>query len=266
MEIFEYNATIVGKIILNPDLIILRIKSDTERKVFKSGQYTRIGLKAKEARSNNSEPIIESLEPDEMIIRSYSIASANNSTKDFEFYISQVKTGQLTPRLFNLNLGDRIWIDENIIGIFSLADVPREKNIVMIATGTGLAPYISFLRSHLSEHRDSKLAIIHGAGAFWDLGYYSELNLLSSAFSNFYYIPSVLKVDPIWNGRSERVELILMSDEFKELTGIDINPDKTHVFLCGNPKMIESVRSILCNKDYCVYNPEREGALHIDES
>ena len=105
MEKSLYNSTVTGKILITPDLMVLRIRTDKPRKKFKAGQYTKIGLFSKEGRSPNSVIPIEKINENELITRPYSIASANHETSDFEFYISQVKSGQLTPRLFNLSLG-----------------------------------------------------------------------------------------------------------------------------------------------------------------
>lgn len=260
----KYNATVIGKILLTTDLMILRLKTDEPRDEFKAGQYTTIGLFGKESRSMNSSVPLEDVPDNFMIKRPYSIASADNETRDFEFYISQVKSGQLTPRLFNLSQGDRMWIDDKILGVFSLNDTPPKNNIVMIATGTGLAPYISFLRSHLTDHPDTHLAIIHGAAYQWDLGYYSELNFIQNMFKNFHYFPTLLKADHSWTGLKGYIEKHLESN-LLESVGIEVSPEKTHFFLCGNPKMVDSVTHFLSKYNYTIHKENCPGALHIEE-
>lgn len=259
-----YNSTVMGKILLTPDLMILRLRTDTQRIEFKAGQYTTIGLLAKETRSPHSSVPIDEHEPEFLIKRPYSIASAKHDTSDFEFYISHVKSGQLTPRLFNLQQGSRMWIDDKILGVFSLNDTPPDTNIVMIATGTGLAPYISFLRSHIHHHPEIKLAIIHGAANPWDLGYYSELNLLHTLFPNFHYFPTLLKADSSWTGLRGYIEEHLNNDVLQNV-GIEVNPNKTHFFLCGNPKMVESVTNFLSKYNYTCHHTDSPGSLHIEE-
>jgi ferredoxin--NADP+ reductase len=260
----KYNATVVGKIMLTPDLMVLRLKTDEPRNEFKAGQYTTIGLFASESRSQNSSVPLDELDDNFLIKRPYSIASADNAVCDFEFYISQVKSGQLTPRLFNLNQGDRMWIDDKILGVFALNDTPPNTNIVMIATGTGLAPYISFLRSHLNSHPDIHLAIIHGAAYPWDLGYMSELSFIQNLFKNFHYFPTLLKSDATWTGLTGYIENHLESNLLKSV-GIEIDPKKTHFFLCGNPKMVESVTHFLKKYHYTKHKENLPGALHIEE-
>ena len=260
-----YNATVTGKILITPDLMILRVRTDEPRNEFIAGQYTSIGVLASEIRSPNSVITIDGTPENELIIRPYSIASANHETQNFEFYVSQVKSGQLTPRLFNLSQGSRMWVDKKIAGIFALNNTPPECNIVMVATGTGLAPYISFLRSHVTEHRDTKMAVIHGAGYPWDLGYYSELQFLDSIFSNFYYFPTLLKADNVWHGLRGYIEEHLHAGILEEKAGIEVNPEKTHFYLCGNPKMVESVTSFLIKYNYTKHTKKKPGALHIEE-
>ena len=264
MEETAYNATVTGKISMTPDLMVLRVKADEERKMFEAGQFTAIGLLAKEKRSDNSVAPIKELEPEKMIKRPYSIASANHQTNNFEFYISQVKSGQLTPRLFALELGDRMWIDHRMLGVFKLNETPAGRNIVMVATGTGLAPYISFLRSHLKDHQDIKLSVIHGASYPWDLGYLSDLEFMATTFPNFSYFPTLLSADDTWSGLRGYIEEHMKSDLLKEQVEIELNPEQTHVYLCGNPNMVKSLSKFLYEKGYSLHKKKQPGALHVE--
>jgi ferredoxin--NADP+ reductase len=264
MEQNQYNATVTGKILITPDLMILRVRTDEPREEFSAGQYTTIGTLGSEERSLNSVVPIDQVPDGKMVTRPYSIASASHDVQNFEFYISQVKSGQLTPRLFNLAQGSRMWVDDKILGIFTLGETPPNSNIVMIATGTGLAPYISFLRTYINLHRDVKLAVIHGAAFPWDLGYFSELSFIQSTFANFYYLPTLLRADESWTGLRGYVQDHLQSG-LLESVGIEINPEKTHFFLCGNPKMVEAVSSYLGERNYKRYTKFNSGALHIEE-
>jgi ferredoxin--NADP+ reductase len=264
MKQSPYNATVMGKILITPDLMVLRIRADEPRNEFKAGQYTSIGLLASEQRSPNSVIPLDIIQPEELIIRPYSIASADFETRDFEFYISQVKSGQLTPRIFNLTQGRRMWLDTKILGLFNLNQTPPGCNIVMVATGTGLAPYISFLRSHITRHQDIKMAVIHGAGYPWDLGYFSELEFIKHTFRNFHYFPTLLKSDNSWMGLRGYIQHHL-DDGVLQQVGIDIDPEKTHFYLCGNPKMVEGVSEFLMKYNFTKHASDNPGSLHIEE-
>jgi ferredoxin--NADP+ reductase len=265
MEATDYNATVIGKMLVTPDLMILRVHTDEPRENFKAGQYTVVGLYGAEPRSANSAPETDPTPPGKLVLRPYSIASALSRVQEFEFYISQVKSGQLTPRLFQLELGGRLHVGKRIIGVFTLADTPPEADIVMVATGTGLAPYICFLRSHVNDRPNSKMAVIHGAAKPWDLGYFSELTFLASTFPNFYYLPTLTHADHTWAGHRLWIEDFLVSGELERATGIQVNPDKTHFFLCGNPTMVEKVTQILSASDYQRHSRQRPGSLHVEE-
>lgn len=261
----KYNATVVGKILLRPDIMTLRIDTDEPREEFSAGQYTLLGLYGREERSENSTPETDPVDPDKLIQRPYSIASATTQLSQLEFYISQVKSGQLTPRLFNLQPGDRIFVSKRIVGVFKLAETPLDTDIVMVATGTGMAPYLSFLRSYLASRPESKMAVIQGAAKQWDLGYYSELTFLESAFPNFTYIPTLTEADETWNGHRLWIEEMLDQDILKAEAGIEIDPDQTHFFLCGNPKMVDNVSGWLMERNYTKHTRREPGALHIEE-
>ena len=265
MENSKYNATIVSKILLTPDIMTLRVDTDEPRNEFSAGQYTVIGLYGSEERSPNSTPEVDPADPEKLIQRPYSIASATGQLQQFEFYVSQVKSGQLTPRLFSLEPGDRIFVSKRIVGVFTLADTPENKDIVMIATGTGLAPYISFLRSYLVSRPESNMAVIQGAAKQWDLGYYSELSFLKNTFKNFLYLPTLTDADETWNGHQLWIEKLLDKKVLEDEGGIEIDPDKTHFFLCGNPKMVDNVSEWLSQKGYTKHTRREPGALHIEE-
>jgi ferredoxin--NADP+ reductase len=261
----KYNATVVGKILLRPDIMTLRVDTDEPRDQFSAGQYTLLGLYGREERSPNSTPEADPSDPDKLIQRPYSIASATTKLSQLEFYISQVKSGQLTPRLFNLEPGDRLFVSNRIVGVFKLAETPPDMDIVMIATGTGMAPYMSFLRSYLTERPDSKMAVIQGAAKQWDLGYYSELSFLDNMFDNFIYVPTLTEADSTWSGYQMWVEDMLAKGVLKSEAGIEIDPKKTHFFLCGNPKMVENVSGWLFERGYTKHTRKEPGSLHIEE-
>jgi ferredoxin--NADP+ reductase len=164
-----------------------------------------------------------------------------------------------------LEPGDRIYVSKRIVGVFKLADTPEHMDIVMIATGTGMAPYMSFLRSYLTERPDSKMAVIQGAAKQWDLGYYSELTFLDSMFDNFIYVPTLTEADSTWRGYQMWIEEMLEKGVLKSEAGIEIDPEKTHFFLCGNPKMVENVSGWLLERGYNKHSRREPGSLHIEE-
>jgi len=260
-----YNATVVGKIMITPDIMIFRIDTDQAREEFEAGQNILLGLYGYEMRSSNSEPEVVPAEREKLIQRPYSIASAKNETRQMEFYISQVKSGQLTSRLFNLNIGDRLYVGTKISGHFRLDETPDGSDIVMVATGTGIAPYISFLRSHIIERPESKMVVIQGAAHRWDLGYYSELTFLEKTFANFFYVPTLTDPDDRWDGYQLSIEDLLRNDTLQNWFNITPDPERTHFFVSGKPEMVSNVSEWLHEFGYTRHHPDNPGELYIEE-
>ena len=265
MDTQGYNATVIGKIMITPDIMIITINADEARAEFEAGQNMLLGLYGYEKRSSNSEPESAPAEEHKLIKRPYSIASAKSETRQIEFYILQVKSGQLTSRLFNLNIGDRLYVGTKISGLFRLDETPEGSDIVMVATGTGIAPYISFLRSHIVERPESKMVVIQGAAHRWDLGYYSELTFLEKTYANFFYVPTLTDADDRWDGYQVCIEDLLRNEVLQNEFNITPDPERTHFFVSGKPEMVAHVSEWLHDYGYTRHHPDDPGELYVEE-
>ncbi len=264
----ELNSVIVQSMQVSPIMRIIRVKPNGwELPEFKPGQFIALALPASAERSSDATPETVTYEdPEKLIKRAYSIASS--STQEYvEFYITLVHSGALTPRLFNLKVGDKIWMGKRATGMFTLDEINDEQNVVMIATGTGVAPYMSMLRSNIL-HRKGKLVVIHGAANSWDLGYSSELQLLQSMFPNFHYMPTITEVDKEpagWSGDTRFIEEIWKTGAVAKKGETEFKADNTHIFLCGNPKMINGMKDILVSEGFAVHSKREPGQIHYEE-
>jgi len=262
-----YNATVIQKIQMTPNLMTLRVRPDEGVPDFKPGQYTVLGLSNTETRLQESAPDDKTYEKETLIRRAYSISSASIEREYLEFYIALVRSGELTPRLFNLEQGSRLFMGGKIVGMFTLDSVPQEKDLVFIATGTGLAPYMSMIRSELHIHKDRRFVIIHGAACSWDLGYRDELSILDRYSDTFSYIPTITQPedDPTWKGDAGFIQDLITTGVVERKIGEKITPDKFDVFLCGNPKMVETVKEILLDRDFTPHSKKEPGTIHMEE-
>ncbi len=142
----ELNAVVTQKDELTPRLMILRVEPDGwDLPRFEAGQYVLLGLPPTAERCALSVDEEKPPNPDHLLRRAYSIASSSLNGEYMDFYIRLVSTGVLTPRLFALGVRDRLWMSGSPKGAFTLADVPSDRDVVLVATGTGLAPYMSML-------------------------------------------------------------------------------------------------------------------------
>ena len=205
-------------------------------------------------------------DPDRMIRRAYSIASESRADEYLEFYLTVVMSGELTPRLFNLKVRDRVYVGPKAVGVFTLDKAPG-KHILMIGTGTGLAPYMSMLRSELVCNGPRQFVIVHGARYSWDLGYRTELVGLARHCGNFHYVPVITRPqeDPTWRGRSGYLQNLVASGAIEEETGLELTPENFDIFLCGNPGMIETVIGWAENRGFVKDKGHDIGTLHTEE-
>lgn len=252
------NATLVEKKSITPELIVIKVKPDFDIPDFEPGQYVTLGLPEIKSEESLSAPAQESAK-EKFIKRAYSIASAPHEKEFLEFYIALVYGGALTPRLNDLNIGDRVSVGPKIVGHFTLHDVPAEKNLWFFSTGTGLAPFISMLRKDGLSKRWNSFGVIHGVRKHAELGYKDELLAFQNKGVPLTYLPYVSRDD-----ETDGIKKGYVQDCIKSKI-ISLSPDQDHVFLCGNPAMIEDMTTLLGAQGYTVHSKKNPGSLHVEK-
>lgn len=264
----ELNGIVRQVVQVSPNMKVFRIAPiGWELPDFKPGQFVGIGLPATSPRCPEATDEMPIADENKIIKRAYSIASSNQSKDFLEFYISLVHSGALTPRLFNLQIGDKIFVGTKFTGMFTMDEVQEDQNIIMIATGTGLAPYMSMLRTDALK-RKGKVLVIHGAANSWDLGYSSELNLLATIAPHFEYIPTITNPQgehSPWNGRTEFIQEIWDSGAVEQVWGYKATPENTHIFLCGNPNMVNGMVECLSKEGFVEHSRKTPGQIHVEK-
>ena len=225
-------AKIVRRDDLTPDLMRLWIEKPPGFS-FKAGQYCTIGL--------------------EGIERAYSILSAPYE-KDLELFIELVPLpdGVLTPRLWNLKVGDSVSIRPRAKGLFIFK--PDLPNQLMVGTVTGVVPYISIIRDYLNSGKhEHHFYVLAGASYIDELAYNGELEQLSGETPDI--LPFVSTVsrpaeerNKVWTGETGRVNLIVE----RYIDKLGLTPENTLVYACGHPSMIEDVKSRLVPQGFRV--------------
>lgn len=264
---FEYNATLLRRMDVNPGLMILRVVPDAGVAVFRPGQYAVLGLRREEKRVPEAGPDNGPGSEDPALIRrTYSMSSGSREGEFYEFYITLIRSGQMTPRLFALREGSRLWVGPKTAGLFTLDRVPPGRDLLLLATGTGLAPYMSMIRTELAAGLKRRFLIAHGARVQADLGYRAELEELASCRPEVAYLPAVTRGgnDPSWRGHTGRLQDLLERGVLDEVAGGRILPHRFHVFLCGNPGMIETVGAVMAKRGFVRDTPRAPGTLHAE--
>jgi ferredoxin/flavodoxin---NADP+ reductase len=248
----HYQATLVSKRLVYEDLAILQIRPDAPLMPHRAGQYTTLGLGTWEPRHPDAVP--EAMKPEEssrLIRRQYSIShpmidahgQLHSSPAELEFYIVLVRgevdsptVPALTPRLFQLEEGNRLFLGEKITGHYTLDGVKPDDTVLLFSTGTGEAPHNYMLWELLrSGHRGPILAACCVRLAR-DLGYRQVHEQLMQLYPHYKYVPLTTR-EPAQLKKLYLQDLVI-TGELEHLLGHPLNPTQTHVFLCGNPQMI----------------------------
>ena len=265
-----YNATIVERIDLTDALSIFRIEPDNPpgHPWFTAGQYCVIGL------NNSAHP---ELGP---VRRPMSMASAPESHGPVEFYIRRVATpdsrNPLTGLLWNIPAGSRLYLRTAAAGVFTFRDTigtDDGRMRVLVAAGTGLAPFMSMIRSEVcrNPHVDlSRWVLLHGASYPGELGYNAELRQLSRA-NHLKYWPTVSRPAeaPGWNGDIGRVEAFFEAARLGDLEarlGLPrggFTPAATAIFVCGLTGTIGETILRLLDRGFAPDDKRSRRALHV---
>lgn len=197
----------------------------------------------------------------ERISRSYSIASAPG--QGAEFYVTLVRTGQLTPHLFARSAGDIIFVRKRAVGLFSVDRVPDAHSLWLVGTGTGLGPYIAMLRSGHVWTRFSRTVLVHGVREVGHLSYARELAAWSRDHG-LLYVPVVSRQAPPEGGIEGRITRALQSRALEERAGLPIEAESAHVMLCGNPDMVAEMKGLLIERGLKQSTPRRPGQFTLE--
>jgi len=263
----ELNAVVQQRIEVAPGLIVIRVEPDGwQLPEFSPGQFAVLGLPPEAPRCEGAEDE-ETPKTDKLIRRAYSIASSSVAREYLEFYITLIRSGGLTPRIFALESGDRLWLGPKITGKFTLDQAPADCNLVLVATGTGLAPYMSMLRTILHDTGKRRIAVLLGARHSWELGYQSELFTMARLSSAFSYLPIISRPaeEPVpWGGTAGYVQDLWRGREIQRAWGFPPTRDDTRVFLCGNPAMIEDMVKLLAEEGFREHSRKDPGEIFVE--
>lgn len=272
-----YNATLLERIDIHEALAIFRVVPDSgDIPDFEPGQFANLGLPVPSdpgaAPDPNSPRARRKGAGPRLYRRPYSIASPRQEKRYLEFYLVHVDDGKLTSMLWKLRPGDRLFMDERIQGTFTLEDVSPGKQVVAVATGTGLAPFVSMYLTYREAGRWRKFVILEGCRHAADLAYHEALTRAAAEDESLVYLPMVTREPPPedssaagWTGLRGRVHQALDPVAFVDLTGVPLSPEMAHVLLCGNPGMIDEAEASLQRLGFVPrdrHNPD--GNLHFE--
>lgn len=241
-------GTVIGRHVWAPGLITLKFEGDVPG--FVAGQFVNVGLDL---------PATEQ-EPERFVRRSYSVAAAPNAP--VELYLTEVEEGALTPHLFALQPGDRIGYDPKPLGFFTLQQLPDARDVWLVGTGTGLGPYISMLREGEVLRRFENVVIVHGVRLAEHLSYREEIE---AAGEKVRYVPIVSREPEASGVLHGRVTSALLSGQLESHAGLGLDPEHSHLMLCGNPDMVVEMQKLLDERGLKKHRPRKPGHVTVEK-
>ncbi|MDX1694614.1 MAG: ferredoxin--NADP reductase [Ketobacteraceae bacterium] len=214
---------------------------------FKNGHFTMIGLKQEKR----------------PLLRAYSIASANHE-EEMEFFSIKVPDGALTSQLQKIKVGDEILVNSKPTGTLTLDNILPGKRLWLLATGTGLAPFLSIIRDPETYENFDQVILTHGVRYVSELAYRDHI--LKELPGNEYfgdmvreqllYYPTVTREEFERQGRL--TDLLRTGTASRELGLPELNKEEDRFLICGSPSMLKDFCGIL---DAEGYRESRHGDL-----
>jgi ferredoxin/flavodoxin---NADP+ reductase len=222
---------------------------------FQNGQFAMIGLEI-EGRP---------------LLRAYSMASANHE-EHLEFFSIKVAEGPLTSRLQHLKIGDRILVNGKPTGTLVLGNLMPGRNLYLMATGTGLAPFLSIIKDPETYERYDKVVLVHGCRTVAELAYdrlitqdLPDHEFLGELVSEkLIYHPTVTR-EPFRN--SGRLTDLITTNRLCEETGLDpLDVAHDRVMMCGSPSMLKDLVAIVRDMGFEEGNSNEPGQYVIEKA
>ena len=217
---------------------------------FTAGQFARIGLKV----------------GDELVVRAYSVVSSPFD-ETLEFFSIVVPDGAFTSNLQHLKVGDELYLEKIPYGYLTLAryQLPLPKDLWLLGTGTGLAPFLSMLQDFETWQNYQNIHLVYSVRTTAELAYLERIQEIAETFGEghygFKFIPIITR-DPN-AALHDRLPVLIENGELEKAAGLQFNAETTHIMLCGNPQMVEDTKEALKARGLSM-NRRGEGNIAVE--
>ena len=251
----HYNATLAVVQPLHDELRIVRVRPDSPVPAFEAGQWLMLGLGSWEPGVPGALAEEPAAAPEPSVLRRPFSVSSPILTPDgsrllrageenaYEFYVTLPREGSASAfvvRLFALSPGARLWTADAPQGRYGLDRIEPHHDVLFAATGTGEAPHNRMIWELLRRSHRGRIAAVITTRCRADQGYRGVHERLMQLFPNYRYA-AIATREP--DEKGARLQELLRSGRLEELAGFGLDPDRTHVFLCGNPAMVGAPRA-----------------------
>ena len=219
---------------------------------FTAGQFVRLGVNPSKLKIYKDNAPEESAAVDEDIFRAYSIVSSPFD-EELEFFSIVIPDGAFTSQLQHLQVGDELLLKTTPFGFLTLAryQKPLPKDLWLLATGTGLAPFLSMLQDLQTWQDYDNIILAYSARTKSELAYIERIQQITEDFTSlvenpakFTFVPIVTR-ESVEGALNERLPKLLLEGTLQRHVGLELDPESTHIMLCGNPDMVEDTKEAL---------------------
>lgn len=207
-------------------LFSVQVQADVEP--FQAGQFTKLAM----------------VIGDEFVERPYSYVNPPGAGT-LEFYFVTVPGGPLTQKLIGLHSADVLWVKRKPAGFLILNEVPSSTHLWLLATGTGIGPFLSILQTAEPWQRFERIVLVHAVRFAAELSFREIIDSLRLQHpEQFDFVPFVSREETDF-ALPGRVPAAITSQALEQAAGLAIQPDLSQVMLCGNPAMVDDTSKIL---------------------
>lgn len=231
---------------------------------FRPGQFARLGLHREDRRGAKSGP--------RDVWRAYSIVSADYD-EALEFYSIVVPDGDFTTRLAQLREGDRLMVEKAAYGFLTLDRFEGGRDLWLLSSGTGIAPFISILYDLDAWAQYERLILVHSVRHADELAYRGTVegfrthevfgDELAADPGKLVYVPIVTR-ERLDGALHARIPALLGSGALEAKAGVRLDPQRSRVMICGNPDMVDDIRRHLTLAGYLVSRRGQPAQLAVE--
>ncbi|MCH4871945.1 ferredoxin--NADP reductase [Pseudomonas sp. TMW22091] len=237
---------------LTPSLFTLRTTRDNGFR-FRAGQFTKLGVTKADGST---------------VWRAYSVVSSPYD-EFLEFFSIVVPGGEFTSELSRLKVGDTLMVERQAYGFLTLDRFIDGRDLWLLATGTGVAPFLSILQDFEVWEKFERIVLVYSAREVRELAYQdliadlTQREYLAEYAHKLTYIPIVTReeVPSTLNGR---ITTLIESGELERAAGVQLSPEHSRVMLCGNPQMIDDTRKLLKERNLQLSLTRRPGQVAVE--
>jgi len=238
-------GTVASNVHWTPNLFSLRIEADVAP--FVAGQYTSLALDI----------------DGERIAQPYSILSAPNQSP-LEFFFYTQLDGQLSSQLGRLKEGDSVWVQQAPEGRFTLDQVPQGRDLWLLATGTGVSPFLSLLLTPDPWQRFEHIALVYAVRHWSDIAYGEMLAALQSQYGKrFTFVPFVSR-EKIENTVHGHIPASISNGTLERVAARGMSTHNSRFMLCGNPGMVQDALSALEQRGFSRSQEGKTGHITLE--